>query len=124
MDPNYFGQIAQIVKQFKISSAIVPGLALAGIAIPVGCVGAIWASESAATLFSWIALVGIAIPALQILFFSLMDRDRLQNEEHVEKKLIIASGKAVIGDRDSIIDIEPTGDLVENPKLEGGARVS
>ena len=60
---------------------------------------------------------------MQITFFTLFDRDRLQNEVHVENKLLIAQGKPILGDKGRIIDVEPSGETMENPALEGRRNV-
>lgn len=117
------GQIGQITKTFRTSSAAVPALILSTIFGPICVVGAILAPEPLNIYLGCGAVGSFALPALQILFFTAFDRDRLQNEEHVENKLLIAQGKPILGDRGGIVDIEPTGDTIENPALEGRVNV-
>ena len=74
-------------------------------------------------ILTWLTVGAFALPALQITFFSFFDRDRLQNEEHVEKKLLIAQGKPIKGDASTMIVEGEGGEPVENPRLGGGSDV-
>ena len=118
MNPLDYGQIGQILKTFKSSSAAIPGLYYLALTTPLSLGASLVAPEPLNYFFAGLAALPVAIVGLQISFFSVFDRDRLQNEEHVEKKLIIAQGKTLIGDKNAVVDMVDQGQLVDNPALE------
>lgn len=117
------GQIGQITKTFRSSSAAVPSLILSAIFGPISIVGSIIADGSTATGLAVTAIASFALPALQIIYFTFMEPDRLQNEEHVENKLLIAQGKMIRGDNQTMIDVSVDQTPVANPALEGKSDV-
>ena len=117
------GQVGQITKTFKSSSAAVPSLIAGGMFGPISIVGSLLAQEPLNLVLAGIGIVALALPALQIAYFTFTNPDRLQNEEHVENKLLIAQGKMVRGDGRTMVDVDISSAPVENPALEDSSNV-
>lgn len=67
--------------------------------------------------FMLTAIIPIFISAWQIITFTNGDRDRLQNDKHVEKKMLIARfGGDLGGERREII-LKSDSPLIDNPAL-------
>ena len=60
-------------------------------------------------VFVSIGALGALLAAVQIGFFTLFDRDRLQDEEHIENKLLIQALQPMLGDSENVIEVEATG---------------
>jgi hypothetical protein len=119
MSPYDDKHLAQIRKRLKTSSAVVPSLIFSLIAIPTASAGMILGSETTRPMFMVLLLVPVVLTAGQILFFTIFDRDRLQNEEHVERKMLLTRMKPEIGDAHSTVEIDADGKIVNNPTLGG-----
>jgi hypothetical protein len=111
--------LAQVTKRLKTSSAVVPALIFSLIALPTAAAGLTFAPESVRWLFIALVLIPLLLTAGQILFFTITDRDRLQNEEHVERKMLLATMRPEIGDANSTIEMDSDGRIVNNPSLGG-----
>ena len=109
--------LAQITKRLRTSSAVVPALIFTAIAVPAGVTGLIVGAPSLSGFFQALIGMPIALTALQIVFFTLFDRDRLQNEEHIERKMLLSGLRPQLGDSQSTIDLSSEEKLVENPAL-------
>jgi len=109
----------QIIKTLRTKSAANPALILAAICLGGGLAGASITSAPINYVFVGISVLGVFVAALQIMFFTIFDRDRLHDEEHVEKKLLINAMMPMFGDAENLIEIKPNEELTGNPQLEG-----
>jgi hypothetical protein len=116
-------QLGEITKRLKTSSAVVPILIFDAICVPIGIAGMIYTSADASSFFGWLAGGPVVLTGLQISFFTLFDRDRLQNEDHVERKMLIGQLEPQFGDSHSNITIDHKEPLVGNPANEEGKDV-
>ena len=116
--------LAQISKRLKTSSAVAPSLIFSAIALPFGSAGIAFGPTDFKDFFAVLAGVPVGLTALQIVFFTLFDRDRLQNEEHLEKRMLLSRLSPEMGDANSTITLDQQSrDLKENPSLEGSKNV-
>lgn len=110
-------QFAQVTKRLRTSSAVVPALVLTAICTPCGLLAARF-FEGALTFACFVlAMLPPFVAISQVIFFTFIDRDRLQNEDHVERKMMIAKG---IGDARGVILNPVQGHLTSNPEADGG----
>jgi hypothetical protein len=112
-----FGQIVNIL---RTKSAANPALVFAAICLAGGLGGAIFVDPPLSYFFVGIAVLGALVAAIQIVYFTIFDRDRLQDEEHIENKLLIQALQPMLGDSENVIEVEAAPVLSENPKLQGG----
>ncbi len=111
--------IAHANSATKVSSALTPALVLAGSAIAGGVAGARFSPPEYQAYFVLLALIGPLLAALQIVFFTFFDRDRLHSERHIEQKMILSREVPQIGDANSVIELTPSSKLIENPGAKG-----
>jgi hypothetical protein len=95
--PNDASLLKQISARLRTSSAVVPALLASLIAMPIGATGLLMAPDQSA-VFTVVLLSPLAVLLGQICFFTAVDRDRLHNEEHLERRMQIDHGLAVIAD--------------------------
>jgi len=117
-DPaNWAGQARHI----STSSAMNPALLLCAICVPTGATMTVFGTD-------FVRLVGIVWSGLPLMmalwqlgYFTHSDRDRLQNERHVEQKMII-QGRIGMRSAGGIreFDAPPALPPVENPAVAGG----
>jgi hypothetical protein len=112
--------LAQITKRLKTSSAVVPALLLSLICTPIGSIGAKFSPYPLNLIFVILAVSPPLLTVLQIAFFTIWDRDRLHNEDHVERKMLITQTKPEMGDGHRVIEMTPNSELVENPSVSAG----
>ena len=115
--------LAQVTKRLKTSSAVVPALLLSVICVPIGALGLRFAEERLDILFGALIVVPPLLAALQIVFFTFADRDRLQNEDHVERKMLLRTFRPEIGDARSVLEISGDQSLIANPSAKDGTDV-
>jgi hypothetical protein len=115
--------LRKVSARLRTSSAVVPALLASVIAMPIGAAGLILGSEATQTLFAICLLSPLAIALSQIFFFTFFDRDRLHNEEHLERRMLIGLDKPQIGDRSGVTIIEAEGLPVRNPSITGSSDV-
>lgn len=102
------------------SSALNPSLVLCLVCLPTGLVGLMLGLETWHLLFGCLTFIPPLLTAAQIVWFTFFDRDRLQNERHVEQKMLIASRQA-FGDKAGIFEIPLNSqNLIDNPRLDHG----
>lgn len=109
------GHLAELTKSLKSSSAAVPSLLYTLIVTPISLFASFYSPPPMQYAFALIAAFPVVITGFQISFFSIADKDRLQNEEHVEKKMMISRMTPQIGDAHSTIEIQDDQELIENP---------
>ncbi|WP_138983981.1 hypothetical protein [Sphingomonas elodea] len=119
------GHFAGITNRLKTSSAVVPAILFLSLCALLGFSGLRYAPPQYATLFVLVIAVGVFVPAFQIIFFTFVDRDRLHNEEHLERKIMLAHMKPEIGDSSSVkqIPAEMTSNLTINHAASAGGDV-
>ncbi|WP_137752174.1 hypothetical protein [Sphingopyxis sp. L1A2A] len=110
---------AQVDTNSKVSSALTPALVLAASSIAGGVAGLRIGPEDYQQYCVFLMLAGPALAALQIIFFTFADRDRLHSERHIEKKMIISRLRPQIGDARSVVEIDGDSQLIENPRARG-----
>jgi hypothetical protein len=115
--------LAQITKRLKSSSAVVPALLLTLICTPTGALAARFSPEPINLVFLGMAIIAPLLTAVQIAFFTIWDRDRLQNEDHVERKMIITRTAPELGSASTVIELVDVAELTANPSAEGVADV-
>ncbi|HTG38179.1 hypothetical protein [Sphingomonas sp.] len=115
--------MAQVTKSLKTSSAVVPALLLTAICLPLGALAAAFVPAPVSYLFVALALICPIATLLQIVFFTFFDRDRLQNEEHVERKMMLTQMRSEIGDSNAVIEAKPAEMLIANPSAAEGNSV-
>ncbi|RSU71321.1 hypothetical protein BRX37_21335 [Sphingomonas sp. S-NIH.Pt3_0716] len=115
--------LATLATRITTSSAMNPALTMCLIAVPL-CLsisgGLFFASQYiAASLFMLIGIVPAAIACWQLVYFTLRDPDRLQREQHVEKKMMIQQQIGVRtedGMKEIPIQISPV--MIANPEAK------
>lgn len=117
-------QSADIVRHIATSSALNPSLiALAIIAIPSLALSN-FASPPLSDYLFYLVAATTGVVLLQIAFFTIFDRDRLQSEKHVEHKILLSQQRFGVRDGNNTREIEigHQGLLTENPESDSGAR--
>lgn len=117
--PQNSNNFGQIIKSLRSSSGVNPALILAALCLGGGVLGAVFADTSYSRLFAGVVIVGVAVAALQILFFTVFDRDRLHENKHVENKMMINRITPVLGDSDNVIELTSDKIAIENPSAKG-----
>jgi hypothetical protein len=74
-----------------------PSLILCGIISPLSFALSAWTGGNA---YFVVGCVPLAITALQLFWFTVFDRDRLQNDRHVENKMLITRNQIVVNTPD------------------------
>jgi purine-cytosine permease-like protein len=110
---------AHVTKSLRTSSAIVPALVLTAICLPIGAIAAAMTPAPLNYIFMATAIIPPIVAILQIAFFTFADRDRLQNEEHVERKMLLSQMRPEFGDATSVIEVDNAHSLMSNPKAKG-----
>lgn len=110
--------LGQMSKSLRTSSALVPALLLTLICLPIGAAGASLTNPPVQWFFVAVAGLPPLLALLQIGFFTFVDRDRLQNEKHVENKIFLSKVQPEIGDASKVLVLDQEGKLVENPAAE------
>lgn len=123
MIPTENPSMAQVSKSLRTSSAVVPSLILTAICLPAGAIASVMSDPPLHFLFVFIALICPLATLLQIVFFTFADRDRLQNEEHVERKMMLTQMRPEFGDGTEVIEISKTDKLIANPSAKDGDNV-
>jgi hypothetical protein len=116
MNSSELSIVKQISARLKTSSAVVPALLAAAISMSIGGAGLAISNGKHEVLFSICLLAPLAVLLLQITFFTLWDRDRLHNEEHIERRMMIDQERSIIGDNETRkqITLENSGHLIGN----------
>ena len=121
MDQNH---LATLATRITTSSAMNPSLIMCLIAVPLcfGLAGAMFLTDRIWPALLFIVLGGIpaAIACWQLVFFTIKDPDRLQREQHVEKKMLIQQQIGIRtqdGMKEIPIALSPM--LTGNPQTEG-----
>ncbi|MBW4329335.1 hypothetical protein KY084_00385 [Stakelama sp. CBK3Z-3] len=118
MKPVDRSSLAEITKSLRTSSAVVPALILTGICLPICAAAAAFVPPPGNYFFLGLALLCPLATLLQIVFFTFVDRDRLQNESHVERKMMLAQMRPEIGDSSAVLEAEANDRLIANPSAE------
>lgn len=113
------GGLAQITKRLNTSSALVPSLILSAIGVTLAVGGFLIAPDDLKAIVAGVGVIPLILSCIQIIWFSMFDRDRLQNETHVENKMLIARMPSALGDKDTIIHGDRHTKLIDNP-MRGG----
>ena len=113
----------QIIKTLRTKSAANPALIFAAICLAGGVPGALIADSPASLFFFGVIAIGILLAAAQIAYFTIKDPDRLQDEHHIENKMLINAITPMLGDADTVIEIDAQPVLSGNPQLEGRSDV-
>jgi hypothetical protein len=103
--------LKQISARLKTSSAVVPSLLAALISMPLGAAGLAIAPQFA-VVFSVVLLSPLFVMLSQIMFFTIVDRDRLHNEEHIERRMQLDHAQATIGDNRTGREVVIEGEAV------------
>ncbi|WP_341713836.1 hypothetical protein [Erythrobacter sp.] len=103
----------------KVSSATTPALLLSFAAMSAGLALLIFGPDNAAQFGIGLLIGGPVLAALQIVFFTFFDRDRLHTERHLEQRAIIERMPPAIGDSKSVRVIEGSGAVRPNPAMGG-----
>ena len=111
--------MAQITNRLRTSSAVVPTLIFLALCLASGTAGLTLAPTT--TQWFFIALISLAVLTTcgQIIFFTIFDRDRLQNEEHLERKLALGYLKPQVGDASQTVQLDASSVLISNPSANG-----
>jgi hypothetical protein len=115
--------LGQISKSLRTSSAVAPALLLTLICLPVGAAGALLSDPPSQLLFLALASLPPLAALAQITFFTFFDRDRLQNEQHVENKIFLSKVKPELGDAKGVIVLDQDQALIGNPAIEAARDV-
>lgn len=115
--------VAQSEITTKVSSALTPALVLAATSMAGGLAGIRFAPEEFQELFVWLTVGGPIIAAMQIVFFTFVDRDRLHSEKFLERKLLISKIEPQLGDAATVIEMNVETIPTTNPKAIGDANV-
>lgn len=108
--------LAGLYSQITTSSAINPALKLCAIT-PFALLFAILAPPELRTPMFILGTAPVVVVILQILWFTFADADRLQNEAHVEKKMILQRFGWREGGETREVAIETDAERINNPLL-------
>ncbi len=111
--------LAGLYSQITTSSAINPALKLCAIS-PFSFLFAILATDTLRQLLFWIGAVPIIVVMGQILWFTISDPDRLQNELHVERKMMIQRFGWKEDGENKEVEFQPDLSRINNPMLRDG----
>ena len=106
--------------QTRVSSATTPVLLLASASLAGGTLLLALAPPQYQDLVMALAIGGPFLAALQIIYFTFFDRDRLHTERHLERRAIIDRMPPAIGDATQMKTIEGSANVLPN-STEGGA---
>ena len=112
--------IAEVTKTLASKSSLNPTLILAAIVVPISLIFGFFSNGQPQLIFFGFAALVVLLAVFQIIWFSIFDRDRLDDHKHTENKMIIAQMRPHFGNSDDTNFIESDGALVENPMLEKG----
>jgi hypothetical protein len=111
--------IADVTKTLASKSSLNPTLLLAAIVVPVSLVLGYLSEGQAQTFLFGLAAAVVTVALLQIVGFSIFDRNRLDDHKHTENKMIIAQMRPHFGDADGTQFLsEDEGVIIENPVLK------
>lgn len=117
MDANGWGGV---IRHFSTSSAVNPTLVATIVCAVLGVPGIMFGPAAAQSIFTALIFAPLVVFLAQVVLFSLVDRDRLQNDRHVEQKMMITHKIGYMRDGEPAEMVLPKGELLtENPQLEG-----
>lgn len=108
----------QIISSLRTKSAANPALIFAALCLAGGVPGALIAVAPTTYFFLGVIALGLLLAASQIIYFTLKDPDRLQDEQHVENKMLINSMNPMLGDSTHLIQLDAEPTMIGNPRLE------
>jgi hypothetical protein len=108
-----------VLRQITTSSAVNPTMLVSIAAMLIGFLGLRFAPASSAFVFQILILAPLTVFLCQVVFFTLKDPDRLQDDEHVENKMVIAKSIGMMKDGKPIEVKLPANKMkpVRNPRL-------
>lgn len=109
--------LAGLYSQITTSSAISPALKLCAIS-PFALLFAILAPPELRMPMFLLGAAPIIFVILQVLWFTFVDADRLQNESHVEKKMLLQRFGWKEGGETREVAIEADAERINNPLLQ------
>lgn len=105
-----------VIRHMTTSNAVNSALIATIAGMLFGTLGLRFGPEGAEWAFYVILLAPLLVLLFQIILFSLVDRDRLQNDKHVEQKMMITSKIGYMKDgKPQEVEIPSSGILVQNP---------
>ncbi|RDS77946.1 hypothetical protein DL238_10270 [Alteriqipengyuania lutimaris] len=112
--------VADVTRTLASKSSLNPTLILAAIVVPISLLLSFLSDGQTQLIFFSPAAIVILLAVFQIVWFSIFDRDRLDDHKHTENKMIIAQMRPHFGDSEDTNFIQGDGELIENPMLERG----
>ena len=110
--------LAQATKSLKTSSAVAPSLLLTVICTPLGMAASRLSPAPFDLIFAVIAIVPVVLTVIQIVYFTFREPDRLQNERHVEQKMLLSRIPPQMGDHSSVVELDSSQNLMVNPMMK------
>jgi hypothetical protein len=110
--------IAGVTRSIATSSVINPTLILSAICTPLALSAGYFSDGLIKLFFLIFAAIPPGLACWQIIKFTKQDPDRLQNERHVENKMMISQMGARIGSDGKDMPVEIGGKLESNPALK------
>lgn len=118
MDESRWGSV---IRSMTTSSAVNPALVIAVVCIVIGVPALALAPPAAATVISFVVVAPLCLLLLQLGFFTIVDRDRLQNDRHVEQKMLITKTIGYMKDgKPEQVQLPASEALVDNPTSKAG----
>jgi len=108
--------LAGLYSQITTSSAISPALKLCAVS-PFALLFSLFAPPQLQTPMFVLGAAPIGFVILQVLWFTFTDADRLQNESHVEKKMLLQRFGWKQDGETKEVAIEPDAERINNPLL-------
>jgi len=115
---NYPAGIAGVSRHIATSSALNPALLLCAICSPICFTLSYFTDGLLRAGFFLAGITPLTIAAWQIVRFTLNDPDRLQNDRHVENKMLISRFGVRQGEVTHEVIIPPSGEQGPNPLAE------
>lgn len=107
-----------VSRHIATSSVLNPTLLLALICSPLSLWLASKSEDALRYLFFVVGVAPIAVGLWQIVKFTNGDPDRLQNDKHVENKMLIGLFGDKASGKPKEILIPHSGELIDNPEIE------
>lgn len=109
-----------VIRHISTSSAVNPTLVASIAAMVLGVGGLTIGPASASLVFAILTLAPLTVFLCQVIFFTFVDRDRLQNDKHVEQKMLISRGiGSMINGKPVEFQIPADSPIVSNPTYQG-----
>lgn len=116
------GAWGSVLRHISTSSAVNPAMLVSISAMIFGLLGLEFCPPEVAWVFTVVTLAPLVVFLFQVILFSMIDRDRLQNDKHVERKMMITKNVIGVmeGDNPKEIALPSSTQYSPNPMITEG----